>query len=83
MRSSSTHTPANTAAPEPLPPILFVADIARLLSFTRGAARKAVSRGELGDFGRVGRRLFVRREVLLTALGRSETRVSSTAEGRR
>lgn len=48
--------------------VLFVADLSELLGITESAVRKALASGELGPYGVLGRRLFVRRESLAAHL---------------
>lgn len=58
-----------------LPNVLFVEQLAQILLLTHGGVRRALNRGEYGSFGRIGRRLFVRRETLLAALKAREVDV--------
>jgi len=58
----------STVARAALPEIMLVEDAALALHLTPSATRKAIQRGALGRWGRVGRRLFTTRERLLTAI---------------
>jgi hypothetical protein len=57
-----------------LPELLLVEDVARVLGVCPATARRAIRRGDVGRFLRVGRRLAVRRPEFLAALdARQET----------
>ncbi len=55
-----------------LPEVMFVPDIALALRVGENTARKAVLRGDLGPFLRLGRRVAVLRESFLAALERRQ-----------
>jgi excisionase family DNA binding protein len=56
-----------------LPEIMLVSDLAAALGLSQAAVRRAIHRGELGPWCRIGRRIAVRREALLEALEARET----------
>lgn len=51
-----------------LPELMLVEDVARVLGVTPATARKAIRRGDVGRFVRIGRRLGVRRPEFLRTL---------------
>ena len=51
-----------------IPEILMVEHVGQVLGLKTSAARAAVSSGKLGAFVRLGKRLYLRREVFLAAL---------------
>ena len=61
------------------PEVLFLPDIAIVLQIGRSTARRAVLRGQLGPYIRVGRRIAVLRTSLMEALAAREQVVPSTS----
>jgi hypothetical protein len=59
------------------PEVLFLPDIAIVLQIGRSTARRAVLRGQLGPYIRVGRRIAVLRTSFLDALAAREQAVPS------
>lgn len=55
-----------------LPELLATEDVALVLRVGVSAAQKAISAGTLGPYSRIGRRIYVRREVLLEAIRSQE-----------
>lgn len=63
-----THHIQSTVARAALPEIMLVEDAALALNLTPSATRKAIQRGALGRWRRVGRRLLTTRETLLAVI---------------
>lgn len=51
-----------------LPDVLDLGAVAVAFGMTRSGARRAVLRGDLGPYSRIGRRVFLRRDSILSAL---------------
>lgn len=61
-------TPPTVPDPTTLPEVMDLAAVATAFRMTRSGARRAVLRGDLGPYSRVGRRIFLRRVSVLDAL---------------
>jgi hypothetical protein len=55
-----------------LPEVCWIPDLALVLQVTPSSARRLVQSGALGQYGRLGRRIYCRRATLLTALAERE-----------
>jgi len=55
-----------------LPEVCWVPDLALVLQVAKSTARRLVKSGALGQYGRLGRRIYCRRATLLAALAERE-----------